>query len=129
VSRDSLLPGILVAAADVNLAEALQSDAFRQLTDVTALVLTEPGTGQDGQPAIAGVVSGTTLTWAALRGTTRGIFETILPGVPSIPLITRSCGFTAGGVACATMMSFPARPDPMPDCRNSRGLAAHQFAW
>lgn len=50
-------------------------------------------------------------------------------GVIVVPLISRSCGFTEGGVACATTMSFPARPHTMPDCPNGRGLTAHQFVW
>jgi hypothetical protein len=122
-------PGILVAAADLELTAALESDAFQQLTEVSALVLIEPHAGPDGRPGIAGVMSGQLLTQAILRGTTRGIYGPVLPGVPSIPLITRSCGFAAGGVTCTTVMSFPSRPYPMPDCPNGRGMAAHRFAW
>lgn len=52
-----------------------------------------------------------------------------LPGIPVVPLLNRSCGFTEGNVACATLLSFRARPYPMPACPNDRGLTAHQFAW
>jgi len=128
LSKGSRLPGILVAAADMNLAEALESDAFRQLTEFSALVVTEPSAGQADQPGIAGVVTGQTLAQVILRGTTRGIFGP-LPGASSIPLITRSCGFAEGGVTCATMMPFEARPNSMPGCLNDRGLTAHPFAW
>ena len=40
-------PGILVAAADLDLAAALESAAFEQFADVSALVLTEPD--EDGR--------------------------------------------------------------------------------
>jgi hypothetical protein len=122
------LPGILFADADMEQAGAFESDAFGELTDVSALVLTGPSP-QPGRPGIAGVVSGEMLTRAVRRGAVRGTLESLLPGVPSIPLISRSCGFTAGDATCATTMPFPARPYPMPDCHNDRGLAPHQFVW
>jgi hypothetical protein len=52
-----------------------------------------------------------------------------LPGVVAVPSITRSCGFTEGAVACATIMAFHVRPYPMPYCPNPRGLTAHLFVW
>jgi hypothetical protein len=120
-------PGILVAAADLSQAAAIRSDAFRQFTAVSALVLTEPAPG--GQ-RIAGVVDGRTLTNAVLRQTTRGISGPVLPGTPgSIPWIVRSCGHHENAVLCATPMTFLSRPYPMPACRNARGLAAHDFSW
>ena len=48
-------PGILVAAADLNQAVAIRSAAFRQITEVSALVLTGPTAGDDGGQYIAGV--------------------------------------------------------------------------
>jgi hypothetical protein len=122
------LPGILFADADMEQVAAFESDAFRELTDVSALVLVEPSP-QPGRPGIAGVVSGEMLTRAVRRGAVRGALESLLTGAPSIPLISRSCRFTAGGATCATTMPFPAPPYPMPDCRNNRGLAPHQFVW
>jgi hypothetical protein len=125
-------PGVLVAAADMDLADALESDAFAQFTDVTALILTEPDADLPGEQRVAGVVDGRTLARLMLRGPTRGVFGVsgpVLPGPPAIPLIARSCGYLEGGAACATPMSFAARPSPLPDCPNQRGLTAHPFAW
>ncbi len=124
-------PGILVAAADLDQAVAFDSAAFEQFTEVDALVLTEPATRQPGEARIeiAGVVSGLALTRAMLRGPVRGLSGPVLPGAPAIPWISRSCGYLEGGAMCMTMKSFPARPYPMPDCPNDRGLTAHQFVW
>lgn len=125
-------PGILVAAADLDQAVAFGSAAFREITEVDALVLTRPGgSAGDGSPTadvVAGVVGGATLTRALLRGPVRGDV-TVLPGVPSVPLISRSCGYTERRGPCATVMSFPRRPATMPQCPNGRGLAAHSFIW
>lgn len=124
------LPGVLVAAADMDLADALESDAFEQFADVTALVLTEPGDDRAVQPRVAGVVSGLTLARVMLRGPVRGIFGgPVLPGAPAIPLIARSCGYLEAGTTCGTPMTFRARPAVMPGCPNHRGLAAHHFDW
>lgn len=124
-------PGILVAPADTDLADALESDAFEQFADVAALVLTEPDEDRPGQPRVAGVVSGLTLARMMLRGPTRGVFGItgpVLAGPPSI-LIARSCGYAEAGTTCATPKSFRLRPAVMPDCPNQRGLTAHRFSW
>jgi len=125
-------PGVLVAAADMDLANALGSAAFEQFADVTALVLTEPDEDLAGGQRVAGVVSGLTLARVMLRGPVRGVFGlggTVLPGPPAIPLIARSCGYLEAGITCGTPMSFRARPAVLPGCPNQRGLAAHQFDW
>jgi hypothetical protein len=125
-------PGVLVAAAGMDLADALESDAFAQFADVTALVLTEPDEDLPGELRVAGVVSGRTLARVMLRGPVRGVFGpggSALLGPPAIPLIARSCGYLEAGSACATPVSFVARPSVPPACPNKRGLAAHQFAW
>jgi hypothetical protein len=127
LAGDARPPGILLAAADLEQAVAFKSAAFREFAEVSALVLTEPG-ARPGQPAIAGVVGGGTLARAMLRGTTRGAGP-VRPGAPSVPLLTRSCGFFEGRVMCATPMSFPGRPPAMPPCPNDRGLPAHFFEW
>ena len=124
-------PGILVASADTDLADALQSDAFEQFADVAALVLTEPDQDRAGQLRIAGVVSGRTLTRMMLRGPTRstfGITGPMLPGPPQI-LIARSCGYVEAGTTCGTPKSFRLRPAVMPGCPNQRALTAHLFSW
>jgi hypothetical protein len=122
-------PGILVAAADLDQRTAFASDAFQHLSEVSALVLIEPAAGEAGEPAIAGVVSGQALTYAILRGTVRGLTGPVLPGAPTVPLISRSCGYLEGRVACATPMSFRRRPPAMPPCPNDHGLTAHPFGW
>lgn len=119
------LPEILLADADMEQATAFESDAFGELADVSALVLTGPFP----QPGIAGVVSGETLTRAVQRGAVRSPLESQLVGTPAIPLINKSCKFAAGGVECATTMPFQAPPYPMPNCRNDHGLPPHQFVW
>jgi hypothetical protein len=129
LAGDGRPPGILVAVADLELAEAFASDAFQQLTEVSALVLIEPATGEAGEPGIAGVVSGQALTYAILRGTVRGFTSPVLPGAPTVPLISRSCGYLEGRVTCTTPMSFRRRPPAMPPCPNEHGLTAHPFGW
>ena len=124
-------PGILVAPADTDLADALESDAFDQFADVAALVLTEPDEGRPGQPRVAGVVSGLTLSRVMLRGPVRGIFGItgpVLAGPPKIR-IARSCGYVEAGTTCGTPKSFRLRPAVLPRCPNLRGLTAHQFSW
>jgi len=124
-------PRILVAAAAMDLVDALESDAFEQFADVSALVLTEPDEDRPGQPSVAGVVSGLTLSRVMLRGPTRGVFGSsgpVLPGAPKI-LIAVSCGYVEATITCGTPKSFRTRPAVMPSCPNQRGLAAHQFDW
>jgi hypothetical protein len=128
--------GILLAAADMDLGEALESAAFEQFADVTALVLTEPDEDRPGQPRVAGVVSGETLARMMLRGPTRGTFGwgstgSGLAGVPDVALIAWSCGYLEAGTRCRTRMEFETKPSAsmMPACPNKRGLAAHQFDW
>jgi hypothetical protein len=128
LAGDARPPGVLLAAADLEQADAFKSDAFRDFSEVVALVLTEPGPARPGRPAIAGVVGGGTLARAMLRGTARGGGQG-RPGVPSVPLLTRSCGFFEGRVMCATPMVFPGRPPVMPPCPNDRGLPVHFFEW
>ena len=128
LAGDGWLPGILLADADMEQATAFETDAFGELADVTALVLTRPSS-QPGRPGIATLVSGETLTRAVRRGPVRGTLQSQLTGAPSIALIRKSCRFTAGNLTCATTMPFQARPYPMPDCRNDRGLASHPFVW
>ena len=126
------LPVVLVAPADMDLAEALESDAFGQFADVTALVLIDTDAARAGELRVAGVVSGLTLTRVMLRGPVRGLFGLggpVLPGPPAIPLIIRSCGYLEAGTTCGTPMSFRARPAVPPACPNLRGQAAHPFDW
>jgi hypothetical protein len=123
-------PAILVAAADLDQAAAIRSAAFRQVTDVSALVLTRPASQGDRGQYIAGVVDGRALAKVVLRQATRGLSGPALPGTPgSIPWIVRSCGYYESAALCATPMTFLSRPYPMPACRNDSGLAAHDFAW
>jgi hypothetical protein len=127
-------PGIVVAGTHLDLAAVLRSEAFKQLTGVSGLVLVEPASdtsepSDSSDHRIAGVVSVASLVRVIQRGTTRSITGTELPGVADIPWISRSCGFTAGGVLCATSMPFLSQPYPMPACRNERHLTAHSFVW
>jgi len=130
------LPVILVAAADLEQADAFDSDAFGEFLGVSALVLTEAGPAPGGPPAVAGVVSDRVLQRAMFRGAARGAqaatggaASAALPGAPSVPLISRSCGYAENQVTCATRMEFRRRPSPLPQCPNERHLADHQFAW
>lgn len=129
LAEDDRLPAVLVAAADMDLADALDSEAFEQFADATALVLTEPDDDRPGEFRVAGVVSGLTLARMMLRGPVRSFGDSVLPGPPAIPLIVRSCGYAEAGTSCATPVSFPTRPAAMPACPNHRGLSAHQFGW
>jgi len=115
-------PAIIVAPANLDLNIALSSDAFAEAFDVNAVVLV------DGD-AVVGVWSGPSLANAMMQGPTRGVFETVLPGAPAIPLIIRSCTFTENGTTCATSSSFTSKPFPMPACPNARHLSAHDFGW
>ena len=129
VAEGDRLPGVLVAAADMDLADALDSEAFEQFADATALVLTEPDEDRAGEFRVAGVVSGLSLERLMLRGPVRSFDGSVLPGPPAIPLIIRSCGYAEAGTTCATSVSFPTRPAAMPVCPNHQGLSAHQFDW
>jgi len=122
-------PGILVAAADLDIKVIWEAAAFKEFAGVSALVLIEPGTVGADETGIAGVVSGQALSRLMLRGPVRGLTGPVLPGAPAIPLIARSCGYLESGASCVTPMSFTARPYPMPDCPNDRGLTAHLFVW
>jgi hypothetical protein len=115
-------PGIIVAAAGLGLGDALSSAAFAEVADVSAVVLT------DGDE-IVGVLAGPALVGAVLQGAPRGDSGPVLPGPPTIPWISRSCGFTEHQTICATVSSFASRPYPMPSCRNERRLTAHLFHW
>ena len=121
----SAAPAIIVAAADLDLAAALVSDAFIEVADVSAVVLI------DGR-GIVGVWSGSGLTSAVMLGSlrTRGGYAYGLPGPPTmIPYIVRSCAFREHGTTCATVSSFASKPFPMPACRNDNGLSLHDFGW
>ncbi len=115
-------PGIIVAAARLDLGDALGSAAFAEVADVSAVVLT------DGDE-IVGVLAGAALVRAVLQGIPRGDSGPVLPGPPTIPWISRSCSFTEHHTTCATVSSFASKPYPMPSCRNERGLTAHLFHW
>ena len=115
-------PAIIVAPADLDLDAALASDAFAEAADVSAVVLVD-------DEDIVGVWSGSSLANAVMRGPTRGIIGSVLPGAPTIPLIVRSCTFTENGAICATSSSFASKPFPMPACPNARHLSAHDFHW
>jgi hypothetical protein len=116
------VPAVIVAPADLDLNAALSSDAFADAADVSAVVVVDGGT-------IVGVWGGQSLANTVMQGPTRGIAETVLPGAPAIPLIVRSCTFTENGTVCATSLSFPSKPFPMPACPNARHLSAHGFHW
>jgi hypothetical protein len=118
----SPVPAIIVAPADLDLNAALASEAFAEAADVSAVVLVD-------DQGIVGVWSGQALANAVMRGPTRGIPGSVLPGAPTIPLIIRSCTFTENGTVCATPASFTSKPYPMPACPNARHLPAHDFRW
>jgi hypothetical protein len=130
LAEDDRPPGILVAAADMDVADVLDSEAFEQFADIAALVLTEPDEDRAGEFRIVGVLSGGTVARLVFRGAVRAYGPgPVLPGPPAIPLIARSCGHAEAGTMCATPMSFSARPAAMPACPNHRGMSAHQFDW
>jgi hypothetical protein len=124
-------PGILIAEAGTPRGEAFRSAAFAAFfegdAEVSALVLIQGPAGAYSQ--VAGVAGADALVQAMLSGATKGFSDTTLPGTPDIPLICRSCGFTNGGVMCATTMRFASRPFGMPPCDNKSGLTPHDFTW
>ena len=115
-------PAIIVAAATLDLSVALTSAAFAEVADVSAVVLTD-------ETGIAGVWPGPALARTQSQVQSRGFLGPVLPGPPTIPLISRSCGFTDQGTLCGTVCSFASKPYPMPSCRNDGGLGAHLFHW
>ncbi len=117
----SLAP-IIVASASLDLRVALVSPAFAEADDVSALVLVE------GQ-RVVGVWGGPRLNMAVKRGAVPSRGGSVLPGVPQVPRIVRYCTYREQGRICATAESFPARPYPMPSCRNDHNLSAHLFGW
>ena len=129
LSPDARPPGILVAAAGLDQAAAFSSDAFRELPEASALVLTDPAGGDPAHPerSVAGVVDGAVLVRALQRGPGRGGGEALACDPP--PVIVRPCDYFQDRELCETLMSFPGRPAVMPRCRNDRDLAAHFFTW
>jgi hypothetical protein len=115
-------PAIIVAPASLDLNAALATPPFAQVNDVSAVVLVD-------EQRVVGVWAGPSLEMAVRqeRVVTRG--GPILPGVPQIPLIVRSCTYRELGTICATVSSFASKPFPMPSCRNDRHLTAHDFSW
>jgi len=116
------VPAVIVASAELDLGDALASDAFAEAADVSAVVLV------DGD-AVVGVWSGPSLANAVMQGPAREAHASVLPGAPTIPLIVRSCAFTEGGTMCATSERFARKPFPMPSCPNARHLSPHDFHW
>jgi hypothetical protein len=116
------LPPIIVASANLDLGAALASPAFAQTEDIRAVVLVE-----DKQ--VIGVWGGPRLKMVIGRGLVPSRGGPVLPGVPQIPWIVRSCGYPEAEAICATVESFSSKPFPMPNCRNDYQLSAHIFAW
>ncbi len=127
LGRDARPPGILVAAAGLDQGAAFSSEAFRELPEASALVLTAPATADPAHPerSVVGVVDGAVLVRALLHGAGRG-GETV-PCDPA-PVIVRPCDYFQDRELCETPMPFPGLA-VMPRCRNDRGLAAHFFTW
>jgi len=115
-------PAIIVAPADLDLNDALASEAFAEAANVSAVVLVDAGT-------VVGAWGGPSLANAVAQGPAREVPGSVLPGTPAIPVIVRSCTFTEGGTICATSSSFPGKPFPMPACPNARHLSALDFHW
>jgi len=115
-------PAIIVAPASLDLNAALATPPFAQADDVSAVVLVD-------EQRVVAVWAGPGLEMAVRHGpvATRG--GPILPGVPQIPLIVRSCTYRELGTICASVSSFASKPFPMPSCRNHRHLTAHDFGW
>jgi hypothetical protein len=129
LAEEDRLPGILVAAADMDVADALDSQAFELFADADALVLTEPDEDRPGQPRVAGVVSGPVLARLMLRGPVRSFTNPVLAGASGISVLVRSCWYKEGRKTCQTSVPFQSRPDAMPACPNDQNLSAHRFVW
>ena len=118
---------LLVADASLPIADALGSQALRTLTDRTAVVVTSGG-------SIQGVWTGEDLVDAAMHGGTRSAGEALpgdiqLMGLPRKKDITRHCGYNRDGVACATVLVVPEKPEEMPACPPQDGIPPHTFEW
>jgi hypothetical protein len=115
-------PPIIVASANLDLGAALASPAFAQTEDIRAVVLVE-------EQRVIGVWGGPRLKMVIARGLVPSRGGPVLPGVPQIPWIVRSCSYREVEAICATVESFPSKPFPMPNCRNDHQLSAHVFDW
>jgi hypothetical protein len=112
---------IVVAEADLPVAEALRAPALEDLAAECPVVCVSGG-------RVVGVWAGDDLLDALMRGPTRSVGSD-LPGEIRIPLVSRRCRFTEDAARCLSPLTVPEKPETMPPCRNTAGLAAHAFVW
>jgi hypothetical protein len=116
---------LVVAEASLPIVDAFESDALRDSTSETAVVVMRG-------PSVVGVWSGDDLVDAAMHGGTRGealAGDMVLPGLITKKDITRRCRHTDGGRACATILVEPEKPEVMPACPAQAGVSPHSFEW
>jgi hypothetical protein len=116
------LPPVVTAAAETPVGYLLQSWMADELEPGSAFI----AVSDDG---VAGVWAGPEMLRAVAFAANRGVWDPDLPGEIKIPLLTRNCRYSEGGVACTSVAQFAEPPDPAPPCDNPIPLTAHRFEW
>jgi len=116
------LPPAVIAAAETPVGYLVQSWMADEIEPESAFVAVAHG-------QVAGVWAGQDMRRAVAFAASRSIWDPELPGDIQIPLLTRRCRYSAGGVACTSVEQFAERPDPTPPCANPIPLTPHRFEW
>jgi len=116
------VPSFVIVDATTPVSAAIRSTAFTELeVDGVAVVI--------GDGNVVGVWHGSDLAAALVGGGARSAGDSELHGKIKVGRPKRSCKYTESGWKCTASLTFPTKPDPMPDCPNPAGLAPHLFGW
>jgi hypothetical protein len=116
------LPPVVTAAAETPVGYLVHSWMADELEPGSAFVAVSHG-------RVSGVWAGQDMRSAVAFAASRSLWDPELPGDIQIPLLTRRCRYSAGGVTCTSVAQFAERPDPTPPCANPIPLTAHRFEW
>jgi len=116
------LPPVVVAAADTPVEYLVQSWMADEIEPGSAFVAVSHG-------QVSGVWAGQDMRQTVAFAPSRSLWSPELPGDIQIPLLTRRCRYSVGGVTCTAVGQFAERPDPTPPCTNPIPLTAHRFEW
>ena len=116
------LPPVVVAAAETPVGYLVHSWMADEIEPGSAVVVVSHG-------RVCGVWAGVDMLRTVAFASTRSLWDPQLPGEIQIPLLTRSCRYSAGDATCTAVAQFAERPDPAPPCVNPIPLTPHHFEW
>ena len=116
------LPPAVIAAAETPVEYLVHSWMADEIEPESAFVAVSQG-------RVSGVWAGRDMLNMVAFAGSRSLWDPALPGDIQIPLLTRRCRYSAGGVTCTSVAQFAERPDPTPPCANPIPLTAHRFGW